>query len=206
MHHILGTTIMVFAMFGSSLCLAQSTVPDLYRQSYTLETRGDIAGALKAMEDLAVKGVSDYTFTLRKAWLLYSNGRHTEAVVGYTRACEQEPKAVEPKLGLMLPLMALRRWKEAEKAGNDVLALAPGDFTATSRLAYIFFLQGQYEKAESWYRKTLAAYPSNVEMRAGLAWSLLKQNRFKEARKEFDSVLTVAPDNTAARDGLSQIP
>jgi tetratricopeptide (TPR) repeat protein len=180
--------------------------PSLYRQSYAAEGKQDFAQALRLMEQIRAAGQDDYVVSLRMGWLLYLSGRYDDAIAAYRRAVQQEPGSVEPRLGLMLPLMAARRWSEARAAGVEVLDKAPGDFTAQSRIAYIHYQQGQYEKAESWYRKALAGYPSNIEMRAGLAWSLLRQNRFPEARAEFGKVLAVAPDHASAAEGLAQIP
>lgn len=181
---------------------AQPT-PELYRQSYALEARGDYRGALEAMESITQKS-PDYTAILRRGWLLYLAGRYTESFADYEKAVSLEPKAVEPRLGAMLPAMALRRWKEAEKLGLEVLAQAPGEYLALSRLAFIHFEQARYDKAESFYRQALALFPSNVEMRAGLAWTLLRQGKASEARAGFEAILRVAPDLATAKEGLAQ--
>jgi tetratricopeptide (TPR) repeat protein len=182
---------------------AQTKVSDLYRRSYSLEARNDVAGALTAMEEIAASGAVDYVFYLRKGWLQYLAGQHASSAAAYGRAVELEPKAVEPKLGLMLPLMAQQRWAEAEHVGQQVLGMAPGDFTAQSRIAFIQYSQGRYAEAEGSYRKALGGFPSNVEMRAGLGWSLLKQGKAFDARAEFDRILLIAPDHASAKEGLA---
>lgn len=181
------------------------TVPELYRQSYAQEARGDHAGALKAMEVL-VAGTPDYVATLRHGWLLYLVGRYTDSTVAYGKAIALEPKAVEPKLGAMLPNMALRRWKEAERLGAEVLRASPGEFLAVSRLAFINFEQARWDRAEAFYQQALGLFPSNVEMQTGLAWSHLRQGKVDEARAGFQRVLQVAPDSASAREGLAQLP
>lgn len=178
---------------------------DLYRQSYAAEAKGDYDEALALMEKVSASG-GGYVLHLRKAWLLYLNGRHADSVAEYRKAAGAEPAAIEPLLGLMLPLMAERKWKQTIEAGLDVLKKAPGDFTAISRIAYARYQQGRFAEAEKWYRKALAGYPSNVEMRAGLGWCLLRLNRFDEAKREFRAVLSIAPDHTSSQEGLSNIP
>jgi len=183
---------------------AAQTVPELYRQSYALEAKGDVAGALKAMDGIAAKGVSDYTATLRRAWLLYREGRYTESSATYGRAIALQPKAVEPKLGAMLPAMALRRWKDAEALGEQVLKQSPGEYLALSRVAFIHYQQNRWDDAERYYLQALTLFPSNVEMRLGLAWTQLKQGKKAEARAGFEGVLQVAPDSTSAMEGLAE--
>ncbi len=181
-------------------------IPELYRQSYAAEAKQDYDAAQGLMQRIHAAGVDDYVSRLRSAWLFYLASNYPDAIVEYRRAIELEPQAVEPRLGLMLPLMAARKWTDARVVGAEVLERAPGDFAAQSRMAYIHYQMGQYEKAESWYRKALAGHPSNVEMRAGLGWSLLRQNRFPEARVEFAKVLTIAPDHASSREGIAQLP
>ncbi len=189
----------------ASAARAEPSSGDLYRQSYAAEARGDYAGALEPLGRLGAAGGS-YVAQLRKGWLHYLAGRHALAADHYLRAAALEPAAVEARLGAMLPLMALRRWKDAERVGEEVLALAPNDFTAVSRLAWTQYSQGQWPRAEALYRRALAAYPASAEMRAGLGWTLLKEGRNKEAREAFEAVLAFAPDFPSAREGLGLVP
>jgi len=179
---------------------------DAWRLSYAAEARGDHLAALAALERAPGGNGAAYVLALRRGWLLHLGGRHAEAVEAYQQALGLEPRAVEPRLGAMLPLMALRRWKDAERLGEEALGLAPGDLTAVSRLAWIDYSQAQWQKAEQRYRQALAAWPASAEMRAGLGWSLLKQGRNREARAELERVLAYAPDHASAREGLALVP
>lgn len=207
--HRIAAIVVPFLLAGLALAAAtawaQGASPDLYRQSYTLEAKGDINGALALMKRIGTESRPDYVYELRTGWLLYLAARHGESVAAYQRAITLEPDAVEPRLGVMLPLMADRRWKEAERYGAAVLAAAPGESTAQARVAYIHYILGQYDRAESDYRKALRAWPANVELRAGLGWSLLKQGKTRDARAEFDKVLSIAPDHASAKEGRAAV-
>jgi tetratricopeptide (TPR) repeat protein len=184
---------------------ADDSPPELYRRSYAAEAKGEYASALAAHEQVGLRGQRGYVYELRRGWLLYLAGRHADAAAAYDQAAQLEPTAVEPRLGAMLPLMAQRRWKEAQGRGQEVLVRAPGDLTAQSRLAWIQYVQGRYAEAETYYRKALAAYPANVDLRAGLGWSLLKQGRTRDAAAEFTAVLNVAPDQASAKEGRAAL-
>lgn len=184
---------------------AQDGGPDLYRQSYAAEARGDYDLALGLLQRLGPAG-GTYVAWLRKGWLHYLAGRHAPAADAYQRAIDLQPGAVEPRLGAMLPLMALRRWKDAERIGGEVLALAPGEVTALTRLAWVHYNQGRYAEAEPLYRRALAAFPSSADVRTGLGWTLLKLGRHGEAREAFQAVLAYAPDQANAHLGLGQVP
>jgi tetratricopeptide (TPR) repeat protein len=201
----LRTALLLAALLAAPAVRAQGAAADLYRQSYAAESRGDYTSALDLMEKLGPAG-SGYVGVLRRGWLHYLAGRHALSASAYQKAAALEPAAVEPRLGAMLPLMALRRWKDAQKLGEEVLLLAPNDFTAVSRLAWIHFSQLQYSEAEPLYRRAVAAWPANAEMRTGLGWTLLKLGRNREARESFEAVLAFAPDQLSAREGLGQVP
>jgi tetratricopeptide (TPR) repeat protein len=194
------------ALAAAPPAAAQDGGPDLFRQSYAAEARGDYNLAYDLLQRLPPAAADTYVVHLRSGWLHYLAGRYARAAEAYQQAIAREPAAVEARLGAMLPLMALRRWQDAEKVGEEALVLAPGDFTALSRLAWTHFNQLRYPEAEQHYRRALAAYPASAEVRTGLGWSLLKLGRFKEAREAFEAVLRFAPDQAAARDGLSQVP
>ncbi len=185
--------------------LAQDDGSDLYRQSYAAEARGDYNLAYDALTRLGPAG-GTYVAWLRKGWLHYLAGHHAQAAEAYQRAIALQPGAVEPRLGALLPLMALRRWQDAERIGEEALALAPNDFTALSRLAWIHYNQARYAEAEPLYRRALAAYPASADVRTGHAWTLLKLGRHKEAREAFEAVLAYAPDQANAHLGLGQVP
>ena len=192
-------------LLAGPVARAGDAAPDLYRQSYAAEARGDYTGAADLLGRLGPAS-GTYVAQLRTGWLHYLAGRHAQAAEAYQRAVALEPEAVEARLGAMLPLMALRRWKDAERLGEEVLARTPGDFTAVSRLAFIQYSQGQWARAEPLYRRALASWPASAEMRTGLGWSLLKLERFKEAREVFEAVLAYAPDQLSAREGLGLVP
>ena len=133
--------------------------------------------------------------------MLYLLGRHWDSIEAYRAAIKLEPKAVEPRLGLMLPEMALLLWLDAIATGKTVVELDPLNYLANSRMAWANYSLGRYAQAERLYRTLLGAYPSDYEMRAGLGWSLLKQGKYGAAASEFDAVLTIVPDYLAAQEG-----
>ncbi len=174
----------------------------LYRDSYALEAKGDYAGALTRTREARGGGVNTYFATLRMGWLSYLVGDYPASIASYSAAIAAEPKAIEPKLGLTLPLLAQRNWRELERACNAVLATDPRNVTALARLAIAQYNAGNFGGAESTYRRLTADYPSEADYKTGLGWALLKLGRNGEARQLFEAVLAVAPDNANAKAGL----
>ncbi|MCB9688357.1 MAG: tetratricopeptide repeat protein [Alphaproteobacteria bacterium] len=181
--------------------MAVAGAPDTWQQSYDEEARGAFVEALASHERLPSADQGTYTWQLRKAWLLYLQGRYDESTTAYERAVGMAPKAVEPLLGEMLPLLAARRWADAERVGRKVLALDPKSALGRMRTGLALHNLGRYADAEALYRSVVEDWPSDVDARAGLGWAQLKLGRVEEAKRTFDAVLGVAPRHASAQAG-----
>jgi tetratricopeptide (TPR) repeat protein len=177
--------------------------PDVWRRSYALEARGDVRGALGAIEALPDGDRAGYLYALRHAWLLYLAGRHDDAVTAYRQAEALSPRAVEPRVGELLPLMALRRWQETEQRAREVLRLDADNYLASRRLALALYQLGRFDDAREVYQQVSARYPGDLEMVTGAAWCDLRRGRRDEAATAFRSVLSVSPDDATATAGLT---
>lgn len=180
------------------------SISEIYQSSYELEAKNDNSGALLKAREILRREPDDYVAQLRVGWLLYVNKRYQDSAEAYRTAVKLAPRAVEPKLGLMLPLMATRRHQEALKVSSSILTIDPGNFLARSRKAYLLYQLGRYAKAEREYREVLALYPANVEMMAGLGWALVKQGKRTDARDVFAGLLRVAPQHSSGKAGMSK--
>jgi tetratricopeptide (TPR) repeat protein len=179
------------------------TVTSLYRESYQLEAQRDLAGALSKMREIRRLAGPSYFVALRTGWLAYLAGDLDSAVAAYREAIAAEPKAIEPVLGLTLPLLAQRNWRALERACRKVLRRDPQNALARARLAHALYWSGNYPDAAAVYRKLVASYPGDLDHKTGLAWALKRMGRGDEARRLFDAVLAVSPDNPHARQGIT---
>jgi len=173
---------------------------ETWQRTYELEALGSYEDASSLLYSVP-RGERGYTWELRRGWLHYLEGDLSASVEAYQAAVRFEPLAVEPRQGLLLPLLADRRWVDAVTAAHGVLAIDADNSLASGRLAWAQYNLGRYAEAEDSYRQALAAYPSDVDLRAGLGWSQLQQGRSDEARAAFDAVLAIAPAHASAGEG-----
>ncbi len=175
-----------------------------WQRSYDLESQQSYQDALTALYAVptARRG---YTWQLRRGWLLYLDGEHAEAIQAYQAATRLAPDAIEPRLGLLLPQLAERRWADAESTARAVLRLDRDNALANGRLAWALYNLGRHAEAEQAYQAALAAYPSDADLRAGLGWSQLQQGRTEQARASFQRVLEVAPEHEVAGEGVEAL-
>jgi len=182
---------------------AQADTPELYRQSYVLEAKGDYQGALGRMREVAKSGGSSYFVSLRTGWLSYLGGDYEGAEASYRVAIAAKPAALEAKIGLTLVLYVAKRWKALETACKQVLAEDPKHATVRARLASSHYATGNYPDAAAIYRKLVEAYPAELDYQTGFGWALLRMGKREEAQKVFRGVLAVSPDNPNAAEGMA---
>lgn len=175
---------------------------DRYQASYELEAKGQVAAALKTLKGLPASDQTGYFFKLREAWLTYLVGEFKASVDLYREAASQRPKAIEPLLGMLLPQIAARLWKDAEATARTILRMAPKNDTALGRLAWVLFNQGRYAEAARVYQQVMELFPANLEMQAGFAWCLLRQGQKAEAQRVFQGIVALSPKYQSAVDGL----
>ncbi|MBN1606227.1 MAG: tetratricopeptide repeat protein [Polyangiaceae bacterium] len=189
---------------GMALSAAPQGVADLYRKSYRAEAQNRPIEALEAMKTILSRDKDSYFVNVRTGWVAYLAGRFAESEQAYRRAAKAQPKAIEAKLGLTLPLMAGKKWTELEAASRAVLALDPKNNAARARLGLALYSRGNYPDAATTYRGLMADYPGELDHQTGLGWALAKMGRMKEARGVFEAVLAVSPDNPNARASLKK--
>lgn len=177
--------------------------PEVWRRSYALEAQGDTRGALAALESLPGEAQRTYLYALRRAWLLYQAGRFDDAVASYRQASQLSRSAIEPRVGELLPLLALRRWQDAERLAREVLRMDEDNYLASRRLALALYNLGRFDAAKSAYQAVLARYPGDLEMLTGVGWCELRLNHRGEAAEAFRAVLAVSPDDANATAGLT---
>jgi tetratricopeptide (TPR) repeat protein len=192
----------------TSLAPGAPTVPaeaTAFQKSYDDEAQGKVELALADLEGIHPSGNAAYVLELRRGWLLYQLAKHADAVAAYAKAGALIPAAIEPKLGALAPLAALRRWNDVVATASEVLAKDAGNYAARLRLAFAQYSQTKYADAEASYRSLAGQYPSDVEVRAGLGWSLVKLGRLADASTVFGEILAVAPKNALALEGIATL-
>jgi tetratricopeptide (TPR) repeat protein len=183
---------------------ARNQASAAWQASYTAEAAGKLDDALAALDELPGAGRTGYFAQFRRGWLHYLKGSHADSVTAYRSAVSQEPAAVEARVGLQLPLMALAKWQELTQVAQEVLELDPENYLTLQRLALAKFNLQRYPEAEALYRRVLLLYPSDLEMRVGLGWTLLRMGKPSEASAAFTQVLDVTGYHASAMQGLQE--
>lgn len=191
-----------FLSFLSITALA-AVDPTALNNTYSLEYYGKYADASAVMEKIAADSPKEYFFQLRAGYLAYMAGNFSRSLALYQNALLLRSDSLEPRLGKLLPLIALGKYKQAEIEAQAILRSDPKNYTARLKLAYAVYLAGEFAKAEKHYADLVADFPSDATVLMGLGWASLKQGKKTAARESFARVKLMFPENKYADEGLA---
>ena len=161
-----------------------------WQQSYSFEAAGKYTEALAAIDGVAANGPEAELKLLRRGWLFYLPGRFDDSIREYRLAIEKNNRSIDARLGVIMPLLAAKRWAEAEKAAKAALDVAPNNYTALLRLVIAQEAQQSWQNMFTTAKTMTEAYPTDTTAQVYLARSLAWMNKTAEAKAAYTAVLT----------------
>lgn len=163
-----------------------------FRNSYTAESAGNYATAVKELENLNDKS---YEVQLRLGWLNYLQKNYSGSINHYKLAIAASAQSIEARLGLVYPLTALENYNEVLKTYLDILKIDPNHSKAHYWAAYSYFYRKDYTKASEHLAKILTLYPFDYDANVLQAQSLLARGKLVEAKTHYQRALLYSPSN-----------
>ena len=172
--------------------------------SYNLESAGQYQAAATSLEPL-LKSADDEEFVeMRIAWLYYLAQDYNRSVTHYERAIKINKNALESRLGLMLPLMAQQRWREASLQANEVLAQSKWNYYAHLRLMVCEEALGLWDQLALHAVEVHQRYPADVAVLVYAARAYSQKNLLDTAQAYYAQVLKRMPWHTEANDFMKR--
>lgn len=178
--------------------LTPQQIRDAYHRSYSYERAGDYDNAIKALSLVIREYPNGYTVNLRIGWLYYLKGNHANAISHYDAAIRIAPYALEPKLGVLLPLLAQSRFTDAEARAYHVVTVDYYSYYGNLRLAIALRLQGKLDQAQTVVGKMLIAYPTEPLFLTELGLIQQARGDTESAAATFQDVIVLDPENPSA--------
>ena len=191
-----------YAAFAQSYGYGQTASREAYAKSYRYEKAQNYTDAIKAVTIVTEK---DYLYELRLGWLYYLSGNYANAKKHYQSAVAMAPSAIEPRLGMMLPLMAQSRYDEVETVAKQVLRVDPNNYIANLRLCISLRKSKKYENAIEVANRMLRLYPTDTSFLVEKGVSLSEKGDRSAARRPLNQVLTLDPENIVAKQQLKEL-
>ncbi len=187
-------------LFLPAAAIAEVSV---WEKSLQLESKGEYAAAAALLEPMLDGKMHREFVLLRYGWLCYLQRHYKNSVDSYTKALELNPKSLDARLGLSLPLLALKRWQDAARHLKQVLLLSPWNYLAHVRLMAAEESLRQWEVLEAHAASVNQRYPSDSTILIYLARARIWQGDQDKARAAYQEVLIRDPDNLEANRYLS---
>jgi len=156
----LASAAMIFGFLQGAEHNAQTR--EALAQSSNFATSLDYDKAIAAILPLSASHPNDYTLNLRLGWLYYFDKRYDESERFYRAAMQSAPRALQPKLGLLLPLLANKKYDTAETIAKQVVDADPSNYYGNLRLAVALRLQSKTDDARAIVDRNLAKYPTDA--------------------------------------------
>jgi tetratricopeptide (TPR) repeat protein len=141
---------------------AQTEQSKAFTESYQYEYKKDYANAISALDK--IYEANSYEVNLRLGWLSYLNADFPKSQAYYKTAIKLQPSSIEAKLGYAYPTSAMQNWEDILKIYNDVLAIDKNNYTVNYRMAVIYFLRKDFEKANMFATKISKLYPFDFKL------------------------------------------
>jgi tetratricopeptide (TPR) repeat protein len=176
----------------------------VWQSSYTYEAAGKYVDAMSVLDNVTANGPDAELKLLRRGWLYYLPGRMDESIREYRLAIERNPKSIDARLGLTLPLLATKRWREAEQASKAVLDLAPNSYVGQVRLATAQEGLQDWSALLKTASSLTASFPTDATSFVYLARANAWLGKKPEALAAYSAVLARAPGNTEAKNYIDK--
>ncbi|MGC3972566.1 MAG: hypothetical protein QM775_36045 [Pirellulales bacterium] len=192
MQKILAIALLIAA--SSTATSWADTMQQALEKSYEAEKAGLYDQAVTA---LLGQRKPTYLINMRLGWLHYLRQDYPTSKQFYQAAMRMAPKAVEPRLGYTLPLMAELRWGEVETACRSILSVDSSQYTAALRLTTALRMQAKYQAARTVNAGMLELYPNDVSFLAEqlVVSAVLKTS---DVRALCETILLLDPTNVTA--------
>lgn len=175
-----------------------------WQTSYQLETAGKYADAIVAIDAVSVTSADGELKALRRGWLFYLQGSYNDSIREYRLAAERNALSVDARLGVTLPLLAQKRWREAEQDAKASLQLAPNNYTGLLRLVLANEGQNDWAAMLTGANKLVANYPSDATSYVYLARAHAWLTHRAEAVTAYRAVLSRYPGHLEATAYIEQ--
>jgi tetratricopeptide (TPR) repeat protein len=191
----------LLALLAATQALGQSP----WAMSYQLEAEGDYAGAAEALESI-FETEPDHEFAiLRRGWLEYLGEAYNDSIRDYRRALEINPDSLEAALGMVLPLLAQRRWREAAATTEQVLLVAPWNYYAHIRLMVAEEGLLRWQALADHATAASARFPSDATILVYLARAEIALGNRDAAETAYRKVLERFPEHEEALAGIERL-
>ncbi len=173
-----------------------------FNESIKHETNGNLDKAIESLKSIYSANKDNYLINIRLGWLYYQKKDYSKSKEYYSQAVNLNPKSIEAKLGLTLPLSANNEWEKIKELYLDILKINAMDYTANLRLGQIYLQNSDYNNAKKHLEIAYNSYPSYYEPNLSLGWTYYYLGSKDKAKILLTQALMLNEGDQLAEEGL----
>jgi tetratricopeptide (TPR) repeat protein len=177
---------------------------DAWSRSVTLEMNGQYEAAARSLETILQQDPKNEFAQLRSGWLYYLAGKYSTSIKYYQVALKLNKQSLEARLGLMLPLMAQERWREAAQFAEAVIRESSLNYYAHLRLMICEEGLKDWSRLRDHALRLIRYYPGDASFQVYLARAYRQLGDKERARAAYSRVLERYPGHVEASLYLSE--
>jgi len=196
---------LIIVLILMSVCItAVWADDDAWGRSVNLEIGGQYEAAARSLESVIQQNPDNEFAHLRSGWLYYLAGKYSTSIKYYQTASKLNKHSLDARLGLMLPLMAQERWREAAQLAESVIDESRLNYYAHLRLLICEEGLKNWTQLRDHALMISQYYPSDPGFLVYLARAYINLNEPAKARRAYQQVLERYPSHIEASLYLSQ--
>lgn len=168
----------------------------------TMESQGNIDGAIKAYQAIAAKSPKNAMAQHRLAVLHDKKGDCKQSEKHYLAALKYAPKNADLHCDYGYSLYLQRRWKDSEKSYRRAIELNPNLARAHTNLG---LLLARTDRRDDAYEEFRRAGCSEPDIHANLAFAMVLEEKWDDAKVQYQIALAKDPKSKAAQEGLRSL-
>ncbi|MCA0449991.1 MAG: tetratricopeptide repeat protein, partial [Proteobacteria bacterium] len=178
------------------------------RRAENMQERGDLNGALAALEKLARENPDRFDALTSMGNFLRNAERFTEAAAAYGRALERVGANPERRHWSIFYVRGIaferaKNWPEAERHFKRALELFPEQPDVMNYLAYTWVDRGEnLVEAERMLRRAVEQRPNSGHIVDSLGWAFYRLGRYEEAVPLLERAAELLPEDPVLLDHL----
>lgn len=173
-----------------------------FNESIKHETNGNLDKAIESLKAIYPSNKDNYLINIRLGWLYYQKKDYPKSKEYYSQAVSLNPKSIEAKFGLTLPLSVNNEWEKIKELYLDVLKINAMDYTANLRLGQIYLQNSDYNNAKKHLEIAYNSYPSYYEPNLSLGWTYYYLGIKDKAKMLLTQALMLNEGDQLAEEGL----
>lgn len=190
----------VFVLILFFAATASHAGSSVWEKSYQLAAAGKYEQAAEVIEPIADSG-NEYA-VLRYAYLMHLMGENGDSISYYKKSIEKNPDSIDAKLGITLPLIAQKRWRQVKSYSLQVLRLSRWNYTAHVRLMVAEEGLRKWDALAEHAAQVAKAYPTDATVLVYLARAKAWQGDVSAAKAAYRKVLVRLPAHIEAKNYL----